>query len=115
MALKDVHGIMDLNEGSIDELFAREWKKLLENVKDPTTEAEAKRRIVIEISVSPSSDRSMAKIVTKAKTHLASIKADEGAILLELNSKGEVVAMAREGANQQELSFPTTKIFKESK
>jgi len=115
MALKDVHGIIDLNEGSIDELFKREWAKVLDNIQDPTTEASAKRRIIIEISIIPSNDRSMAKVVTKAKTSLAGIKADEGAVLLELTSSGEVVAMTREQETQQELSFPSTNIFKESK
>lgn len=115
MALKDVHRITDLNDGSIDELFIREWEKVLDNIQDPTTDANAKRRIIIEISVIPSNDRSMAKVVTKAKTSLAGVKADEGAVLLELTASGGVVAMTREQENQQELVFPSENIFKESK
>lgn len=115
MALKDVERITDLNDGSIDELFSREWEKVLANIQDPTTEATARRRIVIEINVIPNADRSLARVVTQAKTSLASIKADEGAILLELTSDGGVVAMAREQEVQPELSFSDMNVFKESK
>lgn len=103
MAMKDVQSITDLNEGSVDELFRREWPKILENVQDPTTEATARRKIVIEIAVVPSSNRSMCKIITQAKTTLAGIKADEGGVMLELTAGGGVVALAPDAEVQPEL------------
>lgn len=102
MALKDVQSITDLNEGSVDELFRREWEKVLENIHDPSTEATAARKIVIEIKVTPATNRSMAKVVTQAKTSLAGVKADEGAIMLELTSGG-IVALSQEQTVQLEL------------
>lgn len=102
MALKDVQSITDLNEGSVDELFRREWTKVLENIQDPTTEATARRKIVIEIAVIPTTNRSMCKTIIQAKTTFAGIKADEGAVMLELTAGG-VVALAPEAEVQPEL------------
>lgn len=111
MGLKDVQGIIDINEGSIAELFNREWPKVLENIGDPATDPQAKRSITIVIEIVPSKDRAMAKVVTKAKTTLAGIKADEGAIFMDLTSHG-IIASTREPEIQPELEpieFPKRK------
>lgn len=102
MALRDVTNVVDVNEGSLEELFKREWQKVLDNIADPATDPKAKRKISLEIEISPSPDRGMAKVVTKATTKLAPIKADEGAVFLELTNKG-VIAQSREPEVQPDL------------
>ena len=99
MGLKDIHALGDFNQGAVGELFGREWPKLLENIADPSTEAKARRKVTIEITVIPSEDRSSAKVLLNAKSTLAQVKADESVIFMELTGKG-VVAMAREPEQQ---------------
>jgi hypothetical protein len=108
MGLKDVQGITDINSGSIDELFKREWPKVLENIGDPATEAQAKRKIIIEIEIVPSKNRDSATVVTKSKATLAPAKSDQGAVFLDLTSHG-IIASTREPEIQpelEELEFP---------
>lgn len=114
MGFKDVVAITDINEGSIEELFKREWPKVLDNIADPATDASAKRKISLEIEIIPTKDRGMAAVVTKAKTTLAAIKADEGAIFLELTNNG-VVASTKEPEVQPDLPVANISNFKVAK
>ncbi len=102
MAFKDVLTLADLNNGSAEEQFAREWQKVLSNIRDPSTDSKRIRKISIEISVAPSTDRSSAKVMISSKSNLAPAKADENTVLLELTSNG-IVAMTREPEKQLEL------------
>ncbi len=102
MAFKDVTALSDLNNGSAEEQFAREWQKVLSNIRDPSTDSKRVRKITIEISIAPSTDRSSAKVMISSKSSLAPAKADENTVLFELTKDG-VIAMTREPEKQLEL------------
>lgn len=102
MSFKDVVNIEDLNNGAANEQFGREWRKLIGNVGDPTTESNKVRKITIEISILPTTDRSSAKVLIATKSNLAPVKSDENMVMFELTNEG-IVAMTREPEKQLEL------------
>ena len=102
MGYKDVEGLMDLNSGAIEEQFGREWRKVIGNIGDPSTEPKKPRKITIEVTITPTADRSSAKVCIATKSTLAPAKADENLVMFEMTSDG-VVAMAREPEVQLEL------------
>jgi hypothetical protein len=48
--------------GAVEEIFQRELKVVLENIADPNTDAEGKRKIIFEFAISPFEDRSGAQV-----------------------------------------------------
>jgi hypothetical protein len=102
MGLKDISSLHDFNQGVVQEQFNREWPKILKNIADPATEPKTKRKLTIEVEITPSEDRSSAKVLVKAKSSLAPVKSDESVIFMELTNGG-VVAMAKEAEKQLPL------------
>jgi hypothetical protein len=102
MAFKDVEKLVDLNSGAIEEQFSRDWKKVLANIGDPSTDANAVRKITISVAVYPNTNRSSAKVLVSTKASLAPVKSDENLVMLELTNNG-VVAMTNEPEKQLEL------------
>jgi len=67
MGFKDVKGLSDISNGVVEEQFAKEWETVLFNIADPSTEPKAKRKITIEIAISPNENRSTAVVSMKTK------------------------------------------------
>lgn len=61
-------------EGAAGELFQRELDRVLENIQDPNTDAEAKRSVVLEFVIRPENEREGAKISVQASSKLAAPK-----------------------------------------
>jgi len=51
-----------LGEGVVEEIFGREFVKVLENVLDINTEAKKKRTITLKFTFEPNEDRNMMRI-----------------------------------------------------
>lgn len=66
--------------GALEEVFQREVSRLLANIRDVNTEAEQKRKLVIEFQFDPHPDRSGARVVMQVKTTLANIEPVKGNI-----------------------------------
>lgn len=49
--------IQTLGGGSLAELFELEWNRLLHNIQDPNTDAEAKRVLTMKVTVVPDESR----------------------------------------------------------
>jgi hypothetical protein len=71
-----------LGSGVVSELFAVEFRKILDNIDDPNTDPTIIRRLTIEIAVKPSKDRSNAAFAVTAKTKTASPEAHVGVVHL---------------------------------
>lgn len=64
-----------LGGGAAEELFQHELKKVVENMADPNTDAEAKRSITIQVTFEPmGADRDVAAQTLKVTSKLAGIK-----------------------------------------
>jgi hypothetical protein len=108
MEYKDTKRIEDLNNGIITDLFPDALKEVLENIGDENTAAITKRKIVINITFSPSKDRETMTSSIEVKTTLAPPAISES--MLFLSSDGyETTAHSRIDDPKQDnlpLSFP---------
>jgi len=66
--------ISTLGAGAAAEKFATALKAVLENVRDPNTEAEARRKVVLTWEFVPEPDRERVKVMISARTALAGTK-----------------------------------------
>ena len=71
-----------LGSGVVSELFAAEFRKILDNIDDPNTDPTVIRRLTIEIAVKATKDRSNAAVAVTAKVKTASPEAHLGVIHL---------------------------------
>lgn len=97
------------NSGAILDLFEAEWKRLLDNIKDPNTKPDAVRRIKIEVSVKPDKERSHANTMVSVKFTPVPIQPDESFIVLSLDKSGRLQAYTTD-PRQQDLDLDGDKI-----
>lgn len=69
--LADLHTI---GAGAVAEKFAAELKAVLENIQDPNTQADAKRKIILEFILEPSEDRERVAVAITARSVFAATK-----------------------------------------
>ena len=63
--------LTNLGNGGAVELFEEELGKLLENILDPNTDPKAKRKLSLEVTFAPNSDRNEVAIDVACKSKLA--------------------------------------------
>jgi len=90
-----------IGSGAAVELFGEELRKVLSNIADVNTAAEAKREISLRILIKPSKDRSYGAVQVICTSRLAPVKPYETSMHMGLEG-GEVKAF-EEDAHQFEL------------
>lgn len=60
-----------IGQGAAVELFAAEWKKVVDNIADFNTEAKARREVTLKITLLPSEDRKASAVYVDCKAKLA--------------------------------------------
>lgn len=66
-----------INSGAATELFDEEFKKVIKNIMDVNTSAQASREIQITVKIRPSKDRQTATTLIQVKSKLAPLKPHE--------------------------------------
>lgn len=66
----DKRSILEMSAGAILERVDYEMGKVLENILDPNTKADAKRKITVSLELAPSADRKTITVRTTAKSTL---------------------------------------------
>ncbi|MFV0470321.1 MAG: hypothetical protein ACK5MK_15535 [Dysgonomonas sp.] len=82
---------MNLNEignGGLQELFAHELDKVLKNIKDPNTDAKAKRTVTIKLEIKPDEQRMVGQVGINVSHTSAPIKGLATNILMEKTGAG---------------------------
>lgn len=82
-AEKDAVTLSNLCGGAIEEIFQREWGSVLANVADVNVDAEAKRKITLELTLKPFKDRSGAQVSFSCKSKTIPAVAVEGTVFLQ--------------------------------
>ncbi len=83
-----------LQEGAAAERFDRELERVMRNIADPNTPEKSKRKIVLEVTLSPSEGhREDVWITTKVSSKLAPPRAIESRGYIEEDGEGGFVAM----------------------
>ena len=93
--------ISTIGAGAAAEKFAEELKAVLDNIRDPNTEAEGKRKIIMEWSFIPSEDRELVKTTITAKSVFAATK-PTSELLFVGRQGGENVATVMHGGPQED-------------
>lgn len=65
-----------VNDGAAPDLFQRELERVLENILDPNTDPEKKRRIRLDVEFKPDESRSEGRVTVSAKSKLAPSETD---------------------------------------
>lgn len=63
--------ILDMSRGAIKERVDYEMAKVIDNILDANTKPDAKRKLVLTLTITPDADRTNLTVETQAKTTLA--------------------------------------------
>lgn len=77
MAVVGEINLANLGAGAAAEKWQEELRKVLANIMDPATEAQAKRTIVLKVTIKPNKDRIRGKIEVATEARLAAAMAYE--------------------------------------
>lgn len=78
--------------GAAPELFAQEVQKVLANIADPNTSAEAKRSVTITVTFAPKSERDGATVAIDCKSKLAPKAGEKGTVFIGRKRDGSFQA-----------------------
>lgn len=81
-----------LANGAVPELFKQELDRVLANILDPNTPADAKRSIRIDITIEPNDDRTAARHFVEVSSKIAGFKGAAGVMFVG-RRRGEPVAV----------------------
>ena len=95
--------IESLNSGAMKDLFEAAWKRLLENIGDSNTKADAVREVRVVVKVKPDKKRESAVTTVAVTDKLTPINPHESFILL--SSDGTKVSAYTTDPNQQSLAL----------
>ena len=90
--------LQTIGAGAAAEKFAAELRAVLENIRDPNTEAEAKRKIVMEWVFVPDADREVVGIGISARSVFAATKPTSEVMFIG-RQQGETVATVMHGTH----------------
>lgn len=90
--MRQIKNLNDMMGGAVTERFTAALKTVLANVFDPNTDPAKKRKITIDLTVSPSKDRSTADFALNVKTLLASPTAVNQTMMLNRDDSGNITA-----------------------
>lgn len=94
-----------LANGSAVDLFDTEMKKVLTNILDPNTKADAVRSVTLKVDFKPSETRGVSEIAISAVSKLAPPKSAKSTLYIG-TKKGEAVAVERD---PNQMSFDDIK------
>lgn len=99
--------LSNLGGGAAEELFTRELKKVLDNIANPNTEADAARDITLKIKFKPGKDRDTMSIGIVASSGLAPFKGHSTiAFIGKDNTTGRMVVVEH-NPRQADFEFGT--------
>ncbi|WMM24071.1 replication terminator protein [Tissierella sp. MB52-C2] len=78
--------------GALAEKFNLALKEVLENIADPNTKPETKRKLTLELTFVPSEDRELSIVGIDTKTKLAATKSVATKILIDRDGQGGIIA-----------------------
>lgn len=93
--------ILSLGAGAAVEKFNEELKAVLKNIRDPNTQPDAKRKIVMEWSFEPNADREVVKVAITARSVFAATK-PTSEVMFVGRQDGETVGTVMHGTSLPE-------------
>ncbi len=87
----DKESILRMAAGAIEERVDYEVSRVIDNILDPTTKPDAKRKITITLEFQPDSERKHIGLNATAKSTLAPTTAVSTAMVITTDGNGEMV------------------------
>lgn len=81
--------------GAVEEMFQAELAKLIANIDDPNTIAKEKRKLILEFTIEPNTERNYASVSLQTKTALAKLQPVPGTMILEAGQAQTTVDIER--------------------
>ena len=91
--------LLSIGGGAAVELFAAELKRVIENIRDPNTEASGKRRIRLEFVFQPDKNREIVATLISANATLGSTKPVSEVVFVG-RKDGELVGTVFHGGDE---------------
>lgn len=88
--------LQTLGAGAVEEKFKAELEAVLDNIRDPNTEAEGKRKIILEFVFTPDAAREVVRTAITARSVFAATK-PTSEIMFIGRQNGETVATVVHG------------------
>jgi hypothetical protein len=104
------------NRGAVNDLFDEEFRKVLANIEDENTAANAERSVTIKIAIKPDKTRRSGEVKIQAYCTLAKVMPSESFVFFDRDDDGRLAAFEDEpgpelpGISDNELvRFPRAK------
>jgi hypothetical protein len=78
----EIVSLSNLCGGAVEEIFQREWAAVMANIGDVNTDPEAKRKLVLEFTITPFEARDGAQVTFACKSKTVPVEAVKGTIYL---------------------------------
>lgn len=88
--------IGNICEGAIPQLFELEVRRVLDNIADVSTIADAPRSIKIELKFTPAPDRKSAIVIAKCESKICGVEPKAGSIFFAKRAGGKLEAFAED-------------------
>lgn len=95
--------LANLAQGAAVERFDAELQRVLENIADINTKCKQKRKIVLEVEILPSNDRSVGAVAIKCSSKLAGLDIVDHTV--QFGMEGKRQAAFQRNDHQGELDF----------
>lgn len=99
--IEQLADLTTLGNGAALEKFGHELAKVVENIRDPNTDAKAKRKIILEIVFLPQEDREAVATLVAARCVLASTKPSSDLMFVG-RREGKTIATVLHGARDKD-------------
>lgn len=99
-----------LGGGAAIERFNYELEKVLENIGDPNTKADAMREVTLKIRIKPNEDRSFCVVEIQVNGKLASIKPEHSSF--HLTKRGNRMVATEYNPRQESFEFKKVEVVK---
>jgi len=78
--------------GALEEKFNIALKEVLENIADPNTAHDTKRKLNIELTFQTDEDRELSTVIIETKTKLAQLMGVTTKIIIDRDGRGGIIA-----------------------
>lgn len=82
--------LTEIGNGALQELFSFELAEVIQNIKDPNTDAKKTRKITMVLTINPDEHRMVGNVEIKVSHTSAPIKGVSTSILMEKDRSGKV-------------------------
>lgn len=108
-ALEEPVTLVSLAGGAAVELFQEEFNRVLKNIDDPNTEAEAARIITLKVTIKPDEDRAVGRVTVAASSKIAGVK-PAGSVIYMGRHRGTLVAVEHNPKQIEMFKTPQPRI-----